>query len=368
MPVNLPDFSFIGREPPLLGPGIESGINMMNALREAQMRQQQEQRQQQLFPEELRLAKAKADIEQEKRGLPFSGQHLGESANDLMALKLAEKQYGENSKEYKFLENSINLRNQSRQALIDLRQNPERYSTKEQKNLTAFEKRLKIDNPNWSDDEIRQYGDAYLHHKNEIDGMKLPPLSSQAENLRSSIWNSASTVAIRNQAAQMQNAYDEIKSVDIKPIQAFSGLKGTANFYYQQANPDKRTKEWYDYDTFRTVDKTYIMDTLRKAWGTSVVPEYVNTTIGKLSNPNDPIWGNPKQVEERWNRTIELTKKNAENLRRQAERGPTALKEEEPAKTTKPSNITEENIQHTMKLRNLSREEVIRQLKEKGLM
>ncbi len=100
-------------------------------------------------------------------------------------------------------------------------------------------------------------------------------------------------------------------------------MGGKIDYLNMKANPNKRTEAWRQYDAFRTVTATLVMDTLRNSLKTSVIPDYVNQTLGKFSNPNDEMWDDPKQVQEKWDTLIHWVDKSAKNVTKQAEHGAT---------------------------------------------
>lgn len=242
---------------------------------------------------------------------------------EIEGLEEIKRRHGENSPQYKLAMRSIESTIGGREQLANMRQNPNRFASSQQKNINDFETQLRADHPDFDDNQIRQAADAYLKGEEEVDGNKLPPLSSQANAIRQDIFKKNSTVALQNQAANLNNTLNEFEQFDMKPLKAYTGAKGLVKFNYQKLNPSKRTQEWYDYDAFKNSTQIYAMDTLRKGFGTSVVPGYVYETLGKMSNPVDPIWGDPKQVETRWNKTKELIRKATHNTVKQAQRGAT---------------------------------------------
>lgn len=287
--------------------------------------QQKEGREQQDQPLNTELLKSKIESEN-----ALAKQRNGENSKltgvgaEIESLEKIKNKYGENSYQYKLAQRAFESTVSGRESLATSRENPNRFASAQQKDLNAFESQIKKDNPGMDDNQIRQTANAYLNNQNEINGQKLPEISGEANALRQSIFKRNSTAALQNQAANMNNTISEMNSIDITPLKKFAGLKGTLEFKKQQFDPSKRTEDWYAYDAFKNSTQIYAMDTLRKGFGTSVVPGYVYETLGRMANPVDPIWGDPQQVETRWKKTLELINKSAKNTSRQAQRGATA--------------------------------------------
>ena len=121
----------------------------------------------------------------------------------------------------------------------------------------------------------------------------------------------------------MLNTANELNNIDISPLKSFTGPTGMVSYNYQKLNPNARTQEWRDYEAFKNSIQILAMDSMRKGFGTSVVPDYVYATLGKLSNPNSSIFNDPEQVQKNWNSFVEWVNKSAENSAKQARRGAT---------------------------------------------
>lgn len=197
-----------------------------------------------------------------------------------------------------------------------------------QQELNDLRRQIQADFPQYSNNpqKINDITNAYLSDNDTLpSGERLPVMSASAKYIITNLRNKNSTAAIQNNAANLTNTLDELKNIDITPVVNMAGIKGKVNYLYQKINPSERTQEWRDYDLFRNQTSTLVMDSLRQALKTSVVPQYVKDTIGHLSNPNDEIWDDPKQVKLKWNKIIEWVERAAGNAVRQAQFGPTAL-------------------------------------------
>lgn len=255
--------------------------------------------------------------------LANSSENLGGVAGDIEDLERLKQKYGEESPQFQLAKRVFESQIEQRESLSESRKNPYRFAPAQMKNVTAFNNQLEKDFPGAPPDILQKISEAYISGKNEVNGKELPELSSTANSLLQPIFKGSSTVALQNQSANLNNTIDELKSFDVEPLKKYTGVKGTAKFAYQTLNPNSRDKDWYEYDAFKNSAQIYAMDTLRKGFGTSVVPGYVYETLGKMSNPVDPIWGDPKQIETRWNKTIELIEKAAKNVTKQAQHGAT---------------------------------------------
>lgn len=270
------------------------------------------------------IARAQSQPEQALQG-------TAREVEDLEKLKV---KYGENSPLYKLALRSYESQISSRTSLSDLRGNPNRFAPAQSKNIMAFNDQIQKDFPEASPDQISKISDAYISGKDNIDGQKLPPLSGTANAFLQSVFKGNSTTAIQNNAANLNSTYNELKNIDIQPLKDFTGVEGKAKYLYQKANPSSRTQSWRDYDAFKTSTQILAMDTLRKGFGTSVVPEYVYSTLGMISNPNSSIWDDPEQVQTRWNKTLEWIEKASKSSTKQARQGATISLDEEGSNTS----------------------------------
>lgn len=218
-----------------------------------------------------------------------------------------------------------------------------KYAPAVQKNINAFTQQLAADHPNWDIDKVKEAQSSYLLGSDEFDGEKL---SGNANALRSAIFKNNSTVQIQNQAATMDATAKELNAIDIKPLQAFSGLKGKINvlkYKADMASGKPVPQEFRDYLSFQDILSYFAQDTLRKGFATSVVPDYVSLTLGKASNPGSAWWSDPKQVQNDWSKTLGWINKNAQIYKIKAQQGATA----EPRQSTrkKPSEMSTAEIE-----------------------
>ncbi len=181
------------------------------------------------------------------------------------------------------------------------------------KDLAAFERQLQLDNPQKPDETPNDYiqriadmSDAYGQGNTTLpNGDPLPPLSWHAKQLQNSVMNRNIPAAAKNQLIQMDQLVTDMKDFDIDAIAEFTGPQGMARLAKAKGqmviNPDDPSIDPMA-RRFLSALKISIsnMDQMRKAYGASVVPDYVFTTLGSLANPNDSIWNDKTQVKQAW--------------------------------------------------------------------
>lgn len=191
----------------------------------------------------------------------------------------------------------------------------------------SFVNQVTRDNPNASPQEVNQYISSYLQGENSLpNGQPVPALSGQAQTFLTFIQNRKSGRSIQNQAANADITAQDINRIDIEPAKKFAGLKGKIDLAAQKArmaagyevDPDAR-----DYLAFQR-EAILAMDSMRNSLKTSVVPAYVSATLGKLTNPDAPIWNDATQVQKEWDVLKKWVNNNSEMLNKKARQGPTA--------------------------------------------
>lgn len=298
---------------------------MVNELKKLELQHQPKEYQQADALKGLQIRKMEQELND-----PMARLHLTGVAAEALGLERIKRQFGQDSDIYKNAKRSLDAKIGSLESLATLRSDPRRYSSPEQKRIYAFEDQLKLDHPEWNEDQIRQAANAYIMGQDQIDDQtQLPPLAGQSGQYLADIYKNASPVALQNQAANLNNAVSELNNVNLNPIKEFTGAKGTLKYNAMKTGAMKRTPSWYAYDAFKNSGAIKIMDDLRNALKTSIVPDYVYQTLGKLSNPNDPIWGDPEQVQTRWNTTLRMLENQAKNATKQARHGATVRLNEE---------------------------------------
>jgi hypothetical protein len=163
-----------------------------------------------------------------------------------------------------------------------------------------------------------------------------------AETIKSTIQGRNSSRAVQTQAANMKVLADEIAHIDISPLKHFAGLGGRVKYYQyvtDMAQGKEVPKEFRDYEAFKNITSYLAMDALRKGFQTSVVPDYVRSTLGKASNPNSTWWHDPIQVEREWKATADWVNHNSELLTKIATRGLTAGGNENNNKSNNNTNM-----------------------------
>lgn len=224
----------------------------------------------------------------------------------------------------KLLLSDVKSQADARQALAENRTTGSaKYDPVQKKNLDALKNQIALDNPDWSSDPVKlnEAANAYVSGADEYDGV---PLSANGNALLQQIYNKNSTSQIRNQAAQYDMLYQDMKDVDIDRISKFAGPSGKIDIVNERrkmiTDPDSVSDDAREYLAFQ--DKSIlIMDSLRKAFGTSIQKSYVQGTLGRLSDPTNDIWKDPKQVQKGWNMLLDWVDKNKDILSDKSKRG-----------------------------------------------
>lgn len=196
------------------------------------------------------------------------------------------------------------------------------------KNAMGFKNQLKIDHPDWNENKLNEASNSYYEGSNALsNGEPLPPLGGQARDLLTKINKKNSTAAIQNQAANMDVLASDLNDIDISPVAKFTGLNGKAKVAQYMSDMTfgrEVPQDFRDYLTFKNITSNFAMDSLRKGFGTSVVPGYVYATLGKAANPASTWWHDPKQVYNDWNQTKKWISDNAKKYTTKADKGATA--------------------------------------------
>lgn len=202
-----------------------------------------------------------------------------------------------------------------------------RYAPAIQKNISAFSQQLAADHPDWNTDMVNQAQNAYLTGADEVNGTKLPELSGTSSALRAAIFKQNSTTQIQNQAAALDATAQDFNSIDLEPLAKFAGISGKLNilkYKAMMASGQEVPQDVRDYLSYQDNISNFAMDTLRKGFGTSVVPGYVYATLGNAANPGSQWWSDPKQVYNDMRKVKEWLNKNADIYKAKAQLGATA--------------------------------------------
>lgn len=128
-----------------------------------------------------------------------------------------------------------------------------------------------------------------------------------------------SPATVRAQSAKAQALAQELNNIDISPLEKYAGWKGDIDIAKAKAmmasgQGDKVPQEARDYISFQNNASKFAMDALRQGFGTSVVPDYVKSTLQKAANPGSDFWDDSKQVMNEWKKTIDWINENARNM------------------------------------------------------
>jgi hypothetical protein len=133
----------------------------------------------------------------------------------------------------------------------------------------------------------------------------MPEVEGQSENpYQAYIQKTAYDPVLARQANSAQIIYNQVNDIDTKPLEKFAGLGGKTKLWKEQAKgiassfgmDVKPSKEFREYQSYMDINKNAIMDAIRKALTTSVVPGYVASTLAPMVDPGSPIWNDPEQV------------------------------------------------------------------------
>lgn len=153
---------------------------------------------------------------------------------------------------------------------------------------------------------------------NFSDGSSMPAPTNEELAAISDVNNkTGGGKALTGQAVQLQTAAEHIGEIPLDALKAFAGPTGKARFLKEQTKElagGEVSNEYQEYKNYRDNIATLNMDALRKAYGTSVVPEYVFSTIGNLMNPSLDYLNSPAQVEKNVRALQEYVNEGAQKL------------------------------------------------------
>lgn len=203
------------------------------------------------------------------------------------------------------------------------------------KNIMGLVKQTMIDNPGIDMNTANQIVSAQMSGSETLpNGSQVPQMSGIAQQMITNIQRRNAPAQIQNQAAQSDILLTDLKNYDIDAVKSFTGPQGKLKLMAAQAkmatNPNDPTIDPMARRYIASIRDTISnMDQMRKAYGTSVVPDYVYKTIGRLANPNDSMWNDPKQVEMNFNKVLETIQRNRNELFEKVKRGVTASSKQE---------------------------------------
>jgi hypothetical protein len=203
------------------------------------------------------------------------------------------------------------------------------------RDIMGLKEQIKIEHPNWNDKQINDAANAYLDEN--VDAMigdeKLGSAKGAIAALVSQIGKRNSTVALQNKAANASMLADDVNDIDIKPIAQFAGPKGQAKaaiYEKMDALGQSVPDEYRQYKAFKNILSYYTMDQLRATFGTSVIPDYVQKTLGGGADPiSSSIWKSPDQAIYEWNEVKKYVNRHNEKIRNLANKGATWKSDEE---------------------------------------
>lgn len=160
------------------------------------------------------------------------------------------------------------------------------------------------ENPNWDEVTVDAATSAYLD--GSYKDLGLPPPSGQVMTMVAQSNKRNSTAEIQNKASNLDVLAKSYENINIDPIKEYAGTDGQAKAYkyaVEMAAGRDVPQSYRDYLTFKSVTQYFNMDQLRASFGTSVIPDYVQRTLGGASDPTSTWWKDSKQVDNDWNST-----------------------------------------------------------------
>jgi hypothetical protein len=295
-------------------PNIQSEIDNRNALTKGYNIANQ------YAPERLRLANETSSQALQWNPTNWQSENAFRNANTNKINQMTPLEVDKQRIENKYLP-------QSEQARINYENMGGGRGSVSQKDLAAFEGQLQSDNPiqpNESQGEYSQrisdMSDAYGRGDTQLNGKPLSPLSWRAQQLQNSIMNRNIPVAAKNQLINLDTLVGDMNDFDINAVADFAGPKGKIRLakakFKMVSDPDDPSIDPIARRYLSAMKQAILnMDQMRKSFGTSVVPDYVYDTIGRLTNPNDSIWNDKTQVKQSFNDVVKTLNKNRGMLR-----------------------------------------------------
>ncbi len=218
--------------------------------------------------------------------------------------------------------------------------------------LGKFNQQLKIDHPVLPNENQNDYNkrindiqNAHLKGYTKLpNGKDVPALSGTSEQfLNNALYRNLPT-AIKSQLVNYDKLAGDLRHFPINDVASLSGPAGKAKLLYAKANMGLHPNDPKIDPVARRVltaanQSIAIMDQMRSSWGTSVVPDYVYKTIGRLSNPDSDIWNDATQVKNNFAETVKEVDRTRELLRDKYKHGIAYEKDQEKKPEIYPENI-----------------------------
>lgn len=297
------------------GPNIQSEINNRNALTQGYNIANQ------FAPDRLRLANQLSQQQLNWNPTNWQSQNLYRDANTNKINQMLPLEVQEQTIKNQYLPGS-------EQARINYQNMGGGRGSAAQKDLMAFENQLQTDNPVQPNESPDQYSkrmsdlsDAYGRGDTHLEnGQPVPPMSWKLQQLQNSSMNRNIPVAAKNQLIGLDTLVEDMRKFDINAVADFAGPQGKVRLVKAKAqmaaNPNDPSIDPMARRYLSAMNQSIInMDQMRKAFGTSVVPDYVYQTLGRLTNPNDSIWNDKTQVKQSYKDVVDTLDNNRNNLR-----------------------------------------------------
>ena len=243
-----------------------------------QLAQESAQRQQLLFPEKLKLLQAKIQRDQALAKDPFGGKFAPGAAGKVEGLEFIRNKYGENSPQYKEAVRGYNA------------------AVGEQVAKTGY-----YGSNVWAKNLTSVGRDMIAGQKAlEAGNTKL------ANAYFAAAQKQTSDSKTRAQALNAQQIVQATNKVPVGVLEEFGGLRGRANLWGDRLRHMLTGKEYspdyLKYQTFESNTKNMMIDTIRQALQTSVMPSYVTKYIAPMADPTSNIWNDPAAVKAVWDK------------------------------------------------------------------
>ena len=196
------------------------------------------------------------------------------------------------------------------------------------------------DNPGFTEDQQFEAAGKLLNGDEKLDDGTPINHSGLTDQAVLGVQGAKATASIKNQAADLDVAVNELDSFPIEDVSDFAGPQGKAKLMGARlkmvTNPNDPSIDPKARNVISAINTSIqSMDRLRKAYGTSIVPEYVYKTMGKLANPSDSIWNDKTQVMKTYKDMVNIVRKNRDDYMAKVRKGVTASTNNSSVKTRK---------------------------------
>lgn len=185
------------------------------------------------------------------------------------------------------------------------------------------------DNPNFTDDQAYNAAGNILQGKESLDDGTPINVSGITRQNMINFQDSKATPQVKNQAANYDVLVNDMQNIPIDTLAKFAGPQGKIQLALAKAkmaaDPNNPSIDPEARKYITAVTQTIgTMDQMRKAFGTSVVPDYVYKTVGKMTNPSSDLFTDPKQVVQTYQGVLKQMSDNRDQYMAKVRGGVTA--------------------------------------------